>query len=111
MAQQRRGTSTVVKIKPDTHTALQQMSRDEDRPMGEIVADLVSRYERERFWREASGDLARLKQDECAWRDYRDESTALDQLANEGLRDEPPFFTREEEEEIRAEIAAESQRR
>lgn len=111
MATERKSTSTVVKIKPDTHAVLQDISRDEDRPMGEIISDLVERYERERFWKAAAADLARLKQDDRAWQEYQGEAGEFDQLANDGLENEPPFFTPEEEEEIRAEIAAESQGR
>lgn len=111
MVQTQKQTPTVVKIKPTTHAALQEISRDENRPMGEIITELVERYERERFWRTAAEDLARIKTDDKSWQDHHAESTELDRLANEGLSNEPPFFTPEEEDEIRAEIDAESQNR
>lgn len=76
--------------------------------MGEIVTDLVERYRRELFWRQTAEDLARLKQDEGAWTEYRRETKQFGMLANEGLDTEPPFFTPEEEEEVRAELSAQS---
>lgn len=76
--------------------------------MGEIIAYLVERYERERFWITAAADLERLRQDGDSWHDYRAESESLDRLANDGLENEPPFFTDQEEERIREEIAARS---
>lgn len=108
MAQAHRQAPTVVKIKPKTHAALQEISRDENRPMGEIITDLVERYERERFWRTAAADLDRLRADASSWEGYLSESRELDRLANEGLAEEPPFFTPEEEDEIRAEIESKS---
>lgn len=76
--------------------------------MGEIITDLVERYERARFWKKAADDMARLKEESTVYNAYRTETEQLDQLANEGLWNEPPFFTPEEEEDIRAEIAAQS---
>lgn len=111
MAQTHKKPPTVVKIKSTTHAALQDISRDENRPMGEIITELVERYERERFWRAAAADIERLKRDDESWQLYHSELGELDQLANEDLQDEPPFFTSEEEEEIRAEINARSQNR
>lgn len=105
MVRARKATPSVVKIKPSTHSALQELARQEDRPMGEIITWLVERYERERFWNAAADDLERLKKDNDAWEDYQGENSALDRLAGDGLENEPPFFTPEEEEQIRAEIA------
>ena len=107
----RRETPAVVKIHPTTHATLQAISNEEERPMGEIITDLVERYERTRFWKKAADDLATLKEDTEGYDTYRADARQLDQLANEGLWSEPPFFTPDEEEEIRAEIAAHSDSR
>lgn len=94
--------STMVKVHPQTHAKLQEIARDEHRPMGEIVTDLVERYERERFWQGVTEDLERLRADPVAWRDYQDEIAFFDGVALDGLADEPPYFTPAEEEAIRA---------
>lgn len=111
MVRNRRETPAVVKINPATHATLQTISNEEERPMGEIITELVERYERARFWKKAADDLERLKEDNGEYDAFQSDSRQLDQLANEGLWSEPPFFTPEEEEEIRAEIAAQSEGR
>ncbi|MGC4193042.1 MAG: hypothetical protein QM589_17995 [Thermomicrobiales bacterium] len=65
--------------------------------MGEIVAYLVDRYERERFWKQVRADYARLKADPVAWSDYIDEVEAWDTLSGDGLEREAPYYTAEEE--------------
>lgn len=111
MVARRKSTPAVVKIKPETHATLREIAHDEDRSMGEIITSLVERYEHERFFRQAAEDLRRLREDPAEYQSYRAEADTLDQLASDGLEDEPPFFTEEEEDQIRAEIAAESQGR
>lgn len=108
MIRSRRDVPAVIKVQPDTHATLQEISREENRPMGEIVADLVEKYERARFWQKAAEDLARSKSETGEDFNQSSDFVQLDNLANDGLWEEPDFFTPEEEEEIRAEINAES---
>lgn len=108
MVRNRREAPTVIKVQPDTHAALQEISRVDNRPMGEIVSDLVEKYERTRFWQNAAEDLARSRQETGVDFNQSSDFVQLDGLANEGLWDEPDFFTPEEDEQIRAEINAES---
>ena len=51
MAAQKKPTAAppIVTLSPQTHAKLLAFSREDDRPVGEIVTDLVDRYERERF--------------------------------------------------------------
>lgn len=77
----------MVKLKPQTHARLQEISRQEDKPMGEIITYLVDRYERELFWRGAAEDVARLKVDPKAWRAYQDESAEWEVTLADGLDD------------------------
>ncbi|HWK81232.1 MAG TPA: hypothetical protein VNP95_10695 [Thermomicrobiales bacterium] len=58
--------------------------------------------DRERFWIGVQEDLARLKQNPAAWQDYQDELAFLDRSAGDGLQDEPPYYTPEEEQAILA---------
>lgn len=86
-----RTSTPMVKIKPETHAKLQEMSREDNAPMGEIIGELVDRYERERFWRGAKEDLARLREKPAEYQAYKDEMEKWDSLANESLQNEPPF--------------------
>lgn len=108
MAAMRKPSGVPVKISAANHARLQEWAKNDQRPMGEIVNDLIERYERERFWNLAYEQLARLKSDPLAWQDYMDEIAAFDSLAGDGLEGEDPYYTPEEEREIlaRAERAA-----
>lgn len=105
MAALNRTTAATIKIKPETHLKLQEISKSENRPMGEIVTRLVDEYEHQRFWQEAKAQLAKLKVDPVAWKDYLDEMTAWDEMPNEVLDQEGPYSTPEEERDILAEPA------
>ncbi|MGB3329464.1 MAG: hypothetical protein WBA46_10950 [Thermomicrobiales bacterium] len=108
MAALRKTSPAVVKIPARTHAKLLEFSREDDRSMGEIVADLVDRLEKERFWLGVQEDLARLKQDPVAWQDYQNELAFFDRSAGDGLEHEPPYYTPEEERDILAEAAADT---
>lgn len=101
-----RETPSIVEIKPQTHAKLQAIAEEQERSMGELVTFLIDRYELELFQRGVEEDLARLKADPPAWKDYQDELAMWDQLAGDGLQHEEPYYTPEEEREILAEVAA-----
>lgn len=105
MATERKLTSSVIKISPQTHERLRRLANEQHRPMGEIVTDLLDRYEHGEFWREVNESVNRLRQDPAAWRSYKDEIALLEGGSMDGLEQEDPWFTPEEEEEIRAEAA------
>jgi len=86
----------VVKLAPETHARLQAWSRDEHRPMGEIVTDLVERHEEERFWTRVRGQLANVKANPAGWHDYLDELALFDQASGDGLEHQEPYYTPEE---------------
>ncbi|MGI8403463.1 MAG: hypothetical protein ACR2OE_01605 [Thermomicrobiales bacterium] len=106
MAVLRKPSPPVVKLKPQTHAKLLEFSKEDDRPMGDIVTFLVDRYEQERFWQGVNADLARLKADPVAWQDYKEELAFFDRAAGDGLESEEPYYTPEEEREILAEVEA-----
>lgn len=89
--------ASVLKLKPDTHASLRQISSEDGTPMSEIVAMLVSRYERERFWRGVQEDLDRLQKDPAAWQEYQNELQLWDRATvADGLTDEDPYYTEDE---------------
>ncbi len=102
MAALRKSTATVVKLKPATHAKLQEIAKTTHRPMGEVVSEMVERYEREKFWAEANASMDRLRANPVAWKDYQDEIAIWDQTAGDGLENEEPYYTPEEEREILA---------
>jgi hypothetical protein len=95
----------LIEVVPDTYGRLQRLSRELDRSVGEIVTDLLDRYERDEFWHEVNESVNRLREDPVAWKDYKDEIALLEGGSMDGLEQEDPWFTPEEEEEIRAEAA------
>jgi hypothetical protein len=103
MAALRKQSAPAVKLTPETHARLQKLSKQEARPMGEIVTALVADYERQKFWQEVNASVERLRADPAAWRDYKEEVALLEGGSMDGLEQEPPYFTPEEDAEIRAE--------
>ena len=68
--------------------------------MGDVIADLLDRYDEERFWARVRQQIADLKADPDAWKDYMDETAAWDTLSGDGLEEEEPYYSPEEEREI-----------
>ena len=99
-------SAPVVKLKPGTHARLQEIARGEKRPMGEVIADLLDRYDEERFWAGVRQQIAKLKADPDAWKDYMDETAAWDTLSGDGLEDEERYYSPEEEQEILRDAAS-----
>ncbi|MCA9858338.1 MAG: hypothetical protein KC438_01380 [Thermomicrobiales bacterium] len=102
----RKSSPPVVKLNSQTHAKLLEFSKDEQRPMGEIISDLVERYDRERFWKGVEADYARLRADQSDWDAYQADVADWDSLAGDGLENEPPYFTVDEERQIRERAAA-----
>lgn len=96
-------SSTSVRIDDETLAKIRELSASEKKPMGQVIADAVKRYEDERFWEEARKGYERLRADTTAWKEYQDELEQWGTLSNDGLEEEKPYFT---EEEARDEIAA-----
>ncbi len=101
----RKTPHAVVKISSTRHAKMREIAKSEQRPMGDIVNDLIERYELEQFWKQAHDAVERLRSDPVAWQDYRDEAQMLQGGSMDGLENEPPYYTPEEEEEILAEHA------
>ena len=97
--------ATSVRIDKELHTRLRRIADSEQRSMGQVLEDAVRGYERERFWQGVQEDFARLRSDPDAWRSYQDEVAVWDATVNDGLEDEEPYYSPEEEAEIDAEYA------
>ncbi|HWV22989.1 MAG TPA: ribbon-helix-helix protein, CopG family [Thermomicrobiales bacterium] len=97
--------TTSVRIDRELHDRLRKIADSEHRSMGQVLDDAVRQYERERFWQGVQSDFARLRANPDAWRSYQDEISSWDATAGDGLEDEEPYYTPEEEDEINAEYA------
>lgn len=97
--------SSVVRVDQRIHSKLRKISENKHRPVGQIVADLVDRYDRDLFWRQMHEGFAELRDDPEAWRAYQDEVALWDSTLSDGLEQEEPYYTKEEEEEINARYA------
>ncbi len=96
---------TMVRVDEDLHATLREIAEAEHRPIGQVIADAVRQYQREKFWKGVHEDFARLRSDPVAWQGYQDEVALLEGGSLDGLEHEEPYYTPEEEAEIRAEHA------
>lgn len=94
-----------VRVDSKLHDTLRDLAKTEHRPIGEVLGDAVAKYEKDKFWKEMHEGFARLRADPVAWKEYQDEAALWDTLSNDGLENEEPYCTPEDEEEIRAEFA------
>lgn len=94
--------STAIRVDDKTHATLRKWSESGDKTIGQVVADLVEGQRRARFWKQVHDDYLRLQADPNAWRAYQDEITVLEGGSMDGLEDEDPYYTLEDEAEIRA---------
>lgn len=94
----RKSGATVVELRPEVYAALQELAREEDRPMGEIVADALKGYRSEIERAELA--VERLKADPVAWQGYLDEMAMRDGLAGGGPSPDAAYFVPEDDDEI-----------
>lgn len=102
MTVRQKSSNCVVNISAASHAKLQEFSRSEHRTMGKIVDELIKRYDDEQFWMRARESVERLRADPVAWQDYMDELLEWDVMGSDGLENEEPYYTPEEEQQILA---------
>ncbi len=91
---------STVRVEDSLHATLRGIARQEHRPIGQVIEDAIQRYQKEKFWQGVQEDFARLRADRVAWKGYQDEVTLWDSTAGDGLENEAPYYTPEEEKEI-----------
>ncbi len=92
--------ASTVRVEDSLHATLREIAAEEHRPIGQVIEDAIQRYRKEKFWRGVHEDFARLRADPVAWKSYQDEVTLWDSTAGDGLENEEPYYTPEEEKEI-----------
>ena len=81
--------STTVRLSTEAHGKLAALAEARERPMGELLAELIERETREQFFDDAEAAYARLQADPAAWADYRAEIRSMDGTLMDGLKDDP----------------------
>jgi hypothetical protein len=77
--------STTVRIPTATAARLKALAEERHASVGEVVTDLVSRFDEERFWSEVNAGYARLRADPAASAAYDAEVAAWDGTLLDGL--------------------------
>lgn len=95
VALRKTGPAPAIRVSAETHATLHELAKAENRPMGEIVTDLVDEYRTKRFWAEVNTALDRLHDDPEAWQDYMDELGQVQAVPNAELAAEPSYDVEE----------------
>jgi len=97
--------ATTVRVDNKVHAKLLEIAHEEQRPIRQVIEDAIDQYRKAKFWQGVREDYARLRADPAAWNAYEDELDLWDTAANDGLEDEEPYYTPEEEAALNAEDA------
>ncbi|MGH2557685.1 MAG: hypothetical protein ACRDJH_01365 [Thermomicrobiales bacterium] len=81
--------TVTIRVPDTTHVKLQRMATEEGRAIGQVIDDLVDRYERDRFFEEMAEDFARLRADPVASAEYDAELAVWDSTLLDGLENLP----------------------
>ena len=81
--------TVTVKIPSEAHAKLGSFAAAAKRPMGEILADLIERERRRRFWDEYDRSIQLLRADPAAWADYQGEIRSMEGTLMDDLEDDP----------------------
>ena len=85
-----------VRVAPKLYAILRDLADAEQRSIGEVIADAVGRYQKQKFWQAMHEGFGRLRGDPAAWGEYQDGAALWDSASGDGLEDEAPYFTAEE---------------
>ncbi len=97
--------ATTVRVDERVAERLRAIALEEHRSIGQVIDDAVSQYQKEKFWTDVHASFAQLRSDPGAWREYQHEIALFEGASMDGLQDEAPYYSAEEEEEIRAQHA------
>ena len=92
--------ATTVRIDEQVAMRLRELAAKERRPIGQVIGDALQHYEKEKFWQEIEESVARLHADPVAWQDYQEEIRFFQGGSMDGLKDEEPYYSDSEWEEI-----------
>lgn len=70
--------STTIRVSRGTHTRLEELSRDEKKPIGQIVEQLIAEHEKQQFFQGLASDFRSLRENAPQWHDYQADLLAWD---------------------------------
>lgn len=80
-----------VRVETTTHLALKAISEKEHKSIGDVIVDLVRRYEEDRFWEEARVAYERLLSDPAERKAWQEEIALWDGTLMDGLDPDETF--------------------
>lgn len=81
-----------VRVATPTYERLNEMASAGRKTIGEVVADLIEGYDKERFFQELEAAGRRLRADPVEWASFQAELSEWDGTLMDGLENEPyPF--------------------
>ncbi len=81
--------SATIRIPASSHSALQELAREQGRTIGQVVNDAIERYARDQFLEGLNEDYARLRANPAAWAEWQEALTSLEGTLLDGLEDAP----------------------
>lgn len=97
--------SVPVRIPQDAYDELRQMADARQQTVGAAIVEILDERRERLFWQQAHDSVERLRADPVAWKEYKEEVALFEGGSWDGLEDEDPYYTPEEEKAIRAEHA------
>ena len=82
-------SSTTVRLSTEAREKLAALAAECERPMSELLAELIERERRRVFLEGLNDDFARLRADAAEWADYRAEIASMEGTLMDGLEDDP----------------------
>ncbi len=76
-----------IRVSNEMYLRLSEISRREQLPIGEVVANLVREREDREFFARLNEAALRLRADETAWKEFEDELNDWDATLLDGLED------------------------
>jgi len=81
--------STTVRLSTEARDKLAALAEECERPMSDLLAEMIERERRRVFLEGLNEDYARLRSDPVQWADYRAEIASMDGTLMDGLEDDP----------------------
>ena len=81
-------SAITVKVRPETHRALQDLAEKTGESMQDVLAKAVEEHQRRLFWEEVNAAYEALRQDPKAWAEELEERALWDKTLTDGLDEE-----------------------
>ena len=86
--------STTVRVSRRTQQVLSQLAAQDGRSVSDLLDELAEKARRQRILDQSAARMAEIMADPDERRSYEEELSLSEALADEAIRDEPPFDER-----------------